>query len=480
MVGIQDYEQLDGFGFSTYQDLADLRKALDAGYDIPATSGGISGSALRVESLESSLKVITYQMANIKFWQKIPKLPAYSTVEEYNQLVSYGSDAGAFTPAGEIGEYDDATYSRKVALVKFLQTVRKVTHPMALVRTAHGDVVGNEVRNGIMWLIGKLEFYLFWGDRSLRYNFPTAEGYEFDGLNKLIDSSMVLDCRGDTLHEDTLETASNMVIENYGLPTDILLGTKPLADLAKVMFPKERIVVPYREGTIGVPLNTFVSQGGSLTFNPDVFLRKRYVTPGTTGATSAKAPLTPTLTSATRNATGGTPSTTGDWAKTGNGWGTYYYTATACNRYGESAPASAGVAISAPIQADTDYVAVIVTNNANVTVVPEWINVYRTVAGGTSTSPHYLIHQFAATTQAGSTAHTTWNDLNSICANTHRAFLGQMTPDVIAFKQLAPLMKMDLAVVEPSIRWAQLLYGTPILGAPKKWVQIKNIGEAAI
>jgi hypothetical protein len=26
-------------------------------------------------------------------WKKIPKSPAYSTVEEYNQLVSYGSNA---------------------------------------------------------------------------------------------------------------------------------------------------------------------------------------------------------------------------------------------------------------------------------------------------------------------------------------------------------------------------------------------------
>jgi hypothetical protein len=282
MIGLSDYENIDGFGLSTWQEVAELNKAIAAGYDIPATSGGISGSALRVESLESSLKVITFQMQHIKFWQKIPKLPAFSTVEEFNQLVTYGGEGGAFTPEGELGEYDDAMYARKVSLVKYLQTVRKVTHPMTLVRTAHGDVVGNEVRNGIMWLLGKMEYYLYWGNRGIRYNYPAGEGFEFDGISRMIDPTMVVDAKGDPLAEDIIETASNMVIENYGVPTDILIGTKPLSDLAKVMFPKERIIVPFREGQVGTPLNTFASQGGNLAFNPDVFLRRKYVTPGTT------------------------------------------------------------------------------------------------------------------------------------------------------------------------------------------------------
>jgi hypothetical protein len=55
-----------------------------------------------------------------------------------------------------------------------------------------------------------------------------------------------------------------------------------------------------------------------------------------------------------------------------------------------------------------------------------------------------------------------------------------MTPQILAFKQLAPMMKMDLAVIEPSIRWLQLLYGTPQMYATKKWVIVKNIGEAIV
>jgi len=473
MIGMKDYEHMDGFGLSTWEEVAELNKALSAGYDIPATSGGVSGSSLRVESLESSLKVITYQMAHIKFWQKIPKLPAYSTVEEYNQLQTYGSDAGAFTPEGELGEYDDATYARKVSMVKYLQTVRKVTHPLTLVRAAHGDVVGNEIRNGIMWMLGKIENYLYNGNSVLRPG--GAEGYEFDGISRLIDPTMVIDAKGDPLSEDIIETASNQVVENYGFPTDILIGTKPLADLAKVMFPKERVIVPFRDGQVGVPINTFASQAGILAFDPDVFLKKR-LHPSV--ATSTKAPTAPASGTATRAGAGG-----GDFTKTNNGYGTYYYTATLGNRYGESAPVAAffnAVAVST----DVDKITVqVVLPNPIGTYLPEYINIYRGVANGGATGAKYLIYQQAVNSQvagANAFAGAGWDDLNAICSNVHKIYLGEMTPQVLTFKQLAPMMKMDLAVVEPSIRWLQLLYGVMQLYAPKKWVSIINVGEATV
>ena len=38
----------------------------------------------------------------------------------------------------------------------------------------------------------------------------------------------------------------------------------------------------------------------------------------------------------------------------------------------------------------------------------------------------------------------------------------------LSFKQLSPLIRMPLAMLAPSIRWMQLLYGTPIVYAPRK------------
>ena len=64
-------------------------------------------------------------------------------------------------------------------------------------------------------------------------------------------------------------------------------------------------------------------------------------------------------------------------------------------------------------------------------------------------------------------------------ANTYTAFMGELTPEVIAFKQLAPIMKMDLAILGPSYRWMVLLYGVPQLYAPGKWMKFKNIKAAS-
>jgi hypothetical protein len=47
------------------EDLHITEKAMAAGYDIPATSGGVSGSAVRDESLEQKTKITTYQKKDI-------------------------------------------------------------------------------------------------------------------------------------------------------------------------------------------------------------------------------------------------------------------------------------------------------------------------------------------------------------------------------------------------------------------------------
>jgi hypothetical protein len=55
------FEQLlnndDGFGEATMAELSELRKALEIGYQQPTT--GVGFDALRVESLESTLKLLT-------------------------------------------------------------------------------------------------------------------------------------------------------------------------------------------------------------------------------------------------------------------------------------------------------------------------------------------------------------------------------------------------------------------------------------
>ena len=464
-----------GFGNGSEADIQELSKALEAGYQQGA--GKTGGSALRVESLEASLKVLTYSSSHVKFWKKLPKSPAYSTIEEYNQLTDYGGDASPFTQEGELPQATDSSYIRRSQFVKFLGTTREVTHQATLVHPAHGDLIALENQNGILWLLQQVERHLFSGDSSLAFD---GESEQWDGLDAMIDSSMVIDLEGGTLQEADIEEAANLIIENFGFPTDMFLGTRTMSDLVKTFYPRERIQMPApMNGQIGNTVQTMATQAGVIEFNPDVFIRKTPTPPA--GATSASAPATPASIAA-----GAATGTTGDNNK-GAPPGTSYfaYVVTACNRFGESAPTAVlGAAVSLS-QANKDagtYLPLTVTNPAVIGAFPpEYFKIYRSAASSTNAVPasmssYALIAQVPASSQSASGT-TVYNDVNLTLPFTSSAYLGELTPSVLTFRQLMPLMKMDLAVLSPAYRWMILLYGTPILFAPKKWMRFLNIGQ---
>lgn len=473
-ISLRHYEGLNGFGAHSMQDVAELTKALEAGYQISNQTGG---SALRVESLEASLKVVTYTNHHIKLWKKIPKSPAYSTVEEYNQLLSYGGTNYAFTQEGELPPATDTNYARRTQLVKFMGTTREVTHPATLVHPAHGDVIALENQNGILWLLERVETALFSADSNLAFD---GEAEQWDGLDALIDPTSFVDLEGQTMQEADIELASNQIVENYGYPTDVFMGTRVLSDLVKTMYPRERVALPAPvNGTIGQAINSMATQAGTIEFNPDIFLRRLPSPPSS--PTHANAPVTPQAVSSG----GANAGTDGDFNKGATAGTNYYsYVVTACNRFGESAmsaPMANGWAMS---QADKDAKKHIILTLTNAAVLgsflPEYYRVYRTAAQATNAqvtaaAQYSLIMQVAATSQAGGGTQNV-NDVNFLLPFTNIAYLGELTPQVMTFRQLAPLMRLDLAVLAPAYRWMILLYGTPILFAPKKWLRIINIG----
>ena len=58
-----DFASGNGFGASSMPHFEELNKALEAGYQVGA--GKTGGSALRVESLEAALKVVTYNATTL-------------------------------------------------------------------------------------------------------------------------------------------------------------------------------------------------------------------------------------------------------------------------------------------------------------------------------------------------------------------------------------------------------------------------------
>lgn len=482
-------ERGDGFNSASSQDVNELNKALEATEQRGGSVEGLttaSGAPLKVESLEKTLKVVTFTQKNIVFWKDTPVLPAYNTVEEYNRLTSYGSDAGGFTTEGELPEEDDSTYVRESQLVKYLGNTRIITHPMTLVNTAHGVVMQREINNGTVWILSKLERALFEGNSAI---IPQ----EFNGIYKqmqddysseiaYLDSENVIDMRGYRIDEDALEQASNAIIEAYGYPSDIYWSPKAGSDFAKNFYPRQRSYTPVGVGNaVGSNITKFVSQAGEINLHPDVFLRPKPAKKTTNTATSSKAPAAPVADGTTPIAAVGATVANNKWDSAWGG-GTYLYAVSALNRYGESALT---LLSSTPTTIATGGAAALKFASGGGTYAATGYRIYRAeknAAYSAGNNVFYPLFDISAAQLAtgynGGGAGVVY-DLNRYLPNTTKALMLQRDIEFYAFKQLAPLMKMDLALLSPAYRFMILLYGTPIVYAPRKAVQFINIGTTA-
>lgn len=484
MVSLRDYEGIQGFGMSSAQDVENLNKALSAGTQNPPTSGG---NVLRVESLEATLRVVTTTLGHIQFWKMVPKLPAFSTVEEYNRLTDYGAEAGAFTNEGDLPETQDSTYERKTALVKFLGTTREVTHPMTLVRPAHGNAIGLETQNGAIWLVQQLE-------KALHFGRSDMISQEFDGLSKQImdgcsvanpntdlytatdtlqsaANTIIIDKRGEKILENDLETATNYIVQNYGIPTDLMLAPQAHSDISKQFYPRERLNLPFPvEGKVGLAIKAFESNAGPINFKPNIFLRSGASRGGVGGiktvpsvASSSKAPNAPTIAAGAPGADGASMFKAG-----GVEIGVHQYYATAVNRFGESAPS----AVASPTLAAGQSVAITITDGGGANAATAY-RIYRTVKGGDAAALSSI-----CTTVARSGGGAVYTDRNWFIPATSQAFMVQNNMQNYAVRQLAPMMKIPLATVAASIRWMQLIYLTYILYTPRKNVLFINVADS--
>lgn len=465
MVSWKDYDGVNGFGQATASDVAELNKALHVNQDIskPSVAAG-EGFALRVESLESTLKVTTWTMQEIKLWKSIPKLPAYNTVEEHNTLSSFGENLdNMWIDEGDLPESDDSTYERDYAVVKYLGTTRSVSHVATMIKPAHGNIIAQETVNGTMQMLRAMEKGLYYGNSSL-------SALQFDGYEKLLTDNApaanIVDLRGAYLTEDILSDAARTIQESYGAPTHLHINTQVHGDLGKTFFPKERMsVFDDKTGVIGNNLSGFQGPTGIVVFEPSVFITDGGAYNAAATGAAATRPGTPTI-STSLAASGTTSQFTADDA------GSYYYTIVACNRYGKSAPVDANEGGGAFAVAATQVVTFSVTPAASFV---GWYEIYRTVKGGADGTER-LIQRVANSAGAGAQVIT---DVNATLPGTTSGFMFQQNLQSMSFKQLAPMVKIPLATIDTSIRWSQVIYGVPVLYAPGKNLLFKNIGRLA-
>ena len=480
-------------------EVESLIKAMEAthltGRDLTGTN--TAGSALKVESLDPAIKILTNTDKHIKFYKMLKTEKAYNTVEEFNQLVDYGLDGtGIFNGEGQTPSFTDSIYRREAAYVKYSGVAGEVTHPMTLVNlNGISNALAKEALNKTQFLMRGLDTmcpvadsaivpHQFDGFFKQHYVGVSKDtGVAGAGLEDYFNSSSVVDARGHILSDSMVEDAADGVVnKGFGFISQIVSNPTVFNNYVKQFHESKRVLVggagnPAIDGaTMGQRVNTIMTQFGAADVVDDIFFDRKVARKYNAGATNDKSPDKPT-----KDATTPLAAVTDTKTKFGDSAGDYFYAVASVNQYGESAMellSTSALTVAATEAADLKFAYTNSNGNAASGVV-----IYRTEKGVTdyATADFFPIFKIAigalAADYGGSTGVGVVRDRNYFIANTHSALVMDMGIDILGIKQLLPMMRMDLAITSPSFRFMILAYLTPILFTPAKIVRILNIGK---
>lgn len=468
-----------GFGNGSMHQIAELQKAMTAGSGSAGVTHGAQTAGalapLMPESLEATLKVMTYSEKQIKFWRSLFKSQATNTAEEYNRLHQVGTGNSAFISEGALPEEEDSTYSREITMVKFLGTTRRVTHVASIVKTAGiQNAIAQETKNGTLWLMRQIEHSLWYGDSSI---IPE----QWDGFRKLMldGGSIVFDMRGAPLTQDVINGLCGVVrsAPNYGQIDTLWTSIGVKSDLANIIRGDQRAMYG-AVVTLGNRIDTMETQHGTLKIEDSVFIREGTKAEPNGVGNSAKRPVAPAALTLTANAGAVAGSLFKD---AGDGVGgvtdlcRYAYSVVAINKFGRSTPVNAVLGGAAQVNGS---ITVDITGGAGVKA--SGFILYRTKNSDGAAAAHDAANAVEiARIAADSNGNGTFTDLNVDLPACSDVFGLESDPNTLGFKQLAPFTRIPLATIDTSIRWIQVLYGAPVLYRPRHNFVIRNVGRSS-
>jgi hypothetical protein len=471
-------DAFDGYGNGTSEEVKDLIKALQAQEGTTDIANLSGGGAIQPQSLETQLAMLTFQDKHLRFFKDIGVQKAFSTLEEYSVQDGYGTEGG-FVGQLENPEEDDADLKREYAVVKYIRGLWRVSDVLKFSRTiTDAEVI--QVQAAMMRTLRTLEKTLFFGSATL---IPQS----FDGLETTItskgDSYQVIDLRGATITEANMKQGAEIISANYGIPTDMYTSLSVQTTIDQILgnTTNQRLNIEQLGGNGAMALGSSVREMrtafGTFALKPDVFINPENQgvpmiknSSGTLieGATSTKAPATPTF----ALAASGTAATGSLWAASGSGGaiaGAYYYRVCAINQYGKSAAAAQ--------QAETSVAGQKITITITPGVGAYAATAYEIYRETTPASGVMKLMKVVADSGSATTAH---DDLNADLPGTSKAFcidnttVGEMRTMVLS--QLAPMHKVEYAKIGP-YRWGTVnMYAVPKWYAPKRLVMFKNVG----
>ena len=470
-------------GIVSAEEIDALNKAITAGYGGAGKPTDLTyGGVLQAESLESTLKSVTFDMKNLKMWPAVSVDKAYNLFEQYNRLIGYGSDSSPYIGEGGAPSEEDSTYIRDGQRIVFFGTRRKVSHQMTLVRTTVGDIVAQQAKEGTMNLLKNVEREMYWGHAhfsnvatgaqngalsDLPANSIAMNGLlqqllkgdddaqqkskDFEGYGEV--RSIVKDLDAAVLTQDDLEDLAVIALENFGAPSELHIEPLALSSFVKQFYPQFRSAPGLSGQTVGYDVNKMVTSAGTIDFKPNLFLRPRgQVRP----VGIANAPALGAAAAAVQfiaNVGGG--------AK-GLPAGAIQYKITFVNDFGESGAIQATLNNSPASEGDCARITL-----SNIPSC-KYVKVYRSAAGGAVGTEQFIGNFKPSATIVDSGAKE---------PGLGEAFLLDMSSECMRFKQLAPLSKINFAIVSTALEFAIVLYGALFVYTPRFNCVFKNLGK---
>lgn len=480
----------------------DILKAMEAGsmtgmqYNNMINNGG----GLKVESLDSVLKILTNRLNQLVYYMEMPKQKIKQNVHQYNQLYKYGEDISIFNTEGETPEETDSQYRRKSILTKYMGVTGQVTHP-AMIAEYNGidNMYRQEVENKTILLQTLIDTALTSADSSCvdiefdgvfrqhmlgvnEMDGGTAEGKTSEQLlDGYFNSPAVIDAQNRVLDDKLIQDASNVVVNVYNGYIDRIISN-PIVfnNYVQQFHESKRVIVGLAASvtgaTMGQSVNDVTTQFGKINIKNDRFFDVRKPIRVGKGASSPKAPVIPTIKTEIK-VNNDTKTNFGRHA------GAYGYLVTAKNRYGESAPLK--ITPNAQVVTSTQSVEFGFTAGVGGAYAASSFVIYRTKKNAVlnDTTEYFPIFEVPVSQMAtgydGADANCV-RDRNRIIAGTKSALVYYNDSQINEYLQFSDTVKMDFAVTAPSRRFCILNYGTPVLYQPAKIVRIVNIGDEGL
>jgi hypothetical protein len=274
---------------------------------------------------------------------------------------------------------------------------------------------------------------------------------DFEGYGETRSISKDLD--GAVLTQDDLEDLAVIALENFGAPSELHIEPLALSSFVKQFYPQFRSAPGLAAQSVGYDVNKMVTSAGNIDFKPNLFLRPRGQV-RSVGIVNAPILGAASVTGGAGAGPAGTP---------GLDVGVYQYKITFVNDFGESGAiqeaggvsvGTAGFAVSLSL--------------SSIPATAKYMKVYRSEANGAVGSEKFISNYKVA---------SSINDTGAKRPGLGEAFLLDMSSEVMRFKQLAPLSKINFAIVSTALEFAIVLYGALFVYAPRFNCLYRNLGK---